>query len=101
MVFGDGFKKPSQASCGGNAEERQEDVYRETDSRYDRQGSAQLKAMILLGINCGMGNHDFADTPHVGTRLENGLVGPTPVLRRESKGVVALARNRQALQEVT
>ena len=36
--------------------------------------SPQLKAMILLGVNCGFGNHDVATLPLSALDLENGWV---------------------------
>lgn len=34
----------------------------------------QLKAMILLGINCGFGNHDCASLPESGVNLKKGWI---------------------------
>jgi integrase len=51
---------------------------RQIRAMIDKAG-AQLKAMILLGINCGMGNHDCAMLPISALNLKSGwLAYPRP-----------------------
>jgi integrase len=59
--FGDGFKKPSQRVLRKERNKKGPKMFMAPQIRamLDKAG-LQLKAMILLGINCGVGNHDCA-----------------------------------------
>ena len=61
IIFGDGFKKPSQRILRKERKKKRPKMFTAGQIRamIDKAGP-QLKAMILLGINCGMGNHDCA-----------------------------------------
>jgi len=61
IIFGDGFKKPSQRILRKERNKKPPKMFTAAQilAMIDKAGP-QLKAMILLGINCGMGNHDCA-----------------------------------------
>jgi integrase len=61
IVFGDGFKKPSRRILRRERNKKGPKLFtpNQIHTMIDKAGP-QLKAMILLGINCGMGNHDCA-----------------------------------------
>lgn len=61
IVFGDGFKKPSKRVMRCERQKKGKKMFtaRQIHSMIDKAGP-QLKAMILLGINAGMGNRDCA-----------------------------------------
>jgi len=73
IVFGDGFKKPSPVVL---RRERQKNGRKMFTAKQIRtiieKAGLQLKAMILLGINCGMGNHDCATLPLSALDLKTG-----------------------------
>jgi integrase len=94
--FGPGFKRPSmktlrlhRARKGAKlftADEIREMVHGTlvvgTDGPELVQPGAQLKAMILLGINCGFGNADCGNLPLSAVDLEGGLIDfPRPKTR--------------------
>ena len=61
IVFGDGFKKPSQRVLRCERQKKGKKMFTAKQIRaMIRKAGPQLKAMILLGINCGMGNTDCA-----------------------------------------
>ncbi|MFN0035516.1 MAG: tyrosine-type recombinase/integrase [Saprospiraceae bacterium] len=71
--FGTGFKKPSAKtlridSASRGARDLQADEIRKLIDAAD----VTMKAMILLGVNCGMGNHDVATLPKSGLSLTTG-----------------------------
>ena len=64
IVFGDGFKKPSQRVLRCERQKKGKKMFTAKQIRaMIGKAGPQLKAMILLGINCGMGNHDCAILP--------------------------------------
>jgi len=73
LVFGDGFKKPSQRVMRCERQKKGRKMYtaKQIRTMMDKAGP-QLKAMILLGINCGMGNHDCATLPVSALDLKTG-----------------------------
>jgi integrase len=61
VVFGDGFKKPSQRVLRVERQKKGKKMFTAKQIRaMIGKAGPQLKAMILLGINCGMGNTDCA-----------------------------------------
>jgi integrase len=64
LVFGDGFKKPSPAVLRRERLKKGRRMFtaKQIRAMLDKAGR-QLKAMVLLGVNCGMGNHDCATLP--------------------------------------
>ena len=80
MVYGDGFKKPSRAVLRRERSKKGVRMYtaRQIRAMIGKAGP-QLKAMILLGVNCGMGNQDCATLPLSALDLETGwLTYPRP-----------------------
>jgi integrase len=79
VLFGEGFKKPSRAVL---RRERQKKcrLFRAKEIRAMLKiASPQLKAMVLLGINAGLGNNDCALLPLSALDLDDGwLTYPRP-----------------------
>jgi integrase len=73
--FGPGFKRPSKKTLrlhkakGGPKLFTAEELHKMIDG-----AGVQLKAMILLGINCGFGNGDCATLPLSALDLERGWI---------------------------
>ncbi len=80
MRFGRFFKKPSaktvrleQAKIGPR------DLKADEIQQVFAKANVPLKAMILLGVNCGLGNHDVAQLPRSALDLKSGwLIYPRP-----------------------
>ena len=73
IVFGDGFKKPSQRVMRCERQKKGKKMFTAKQIRaMIHKAGPQLKAMILLGINCGMGNHDCATLPLSILNLKTG-----------------------------
>lgn len=73
LLFGDGFKKPKAAVL--RRERQKKGVKMFTPQQIQAmlvKARPQLKAMILLGINCGMGNTDCAMLPLTALDLQTG-----------------------------
>jgi integrase len=61
IKFGNGFKKPSAAAMRKARSERGSKMFLPKQIRLLlREAKPQLRAMILLAINCGFGNNDCA-----------------------------------------
>ncbi len=73
--FGPNFKKPSQAVMRKHRSNSEDKLFSAEEIRtlYDA-ALPQLKAMILLGINCGFGNSDCAALPQKALDLDGGWV---------------------------
>ena len=80
VVFGDGFKKPSRAVLRRERGRKGAKMFTAEQIRAMlAKAGLQLKAMILLGINCGLGNNDFALLPLSALDLKTGwLTYPRP-----------------------
>ncbi len=71
IVYGDGFKKPSRRTLRRERHKKGPKMFKAKEIRAMlRIASRQLKAMILLGINCGLGNNDCALLPLSALDLE-------------------------------
>jgi integrase len=80
VLFGSGFKRPSKKTLRLHRAERGPKLLSRDEVRrlIDNSGP-QLKAMILLGINCGFGNTDCGSLPISALDLEAGWVNyPRP-----------------------
>jgi integrase len=80
VVYGQGFKRPSQKALrkARNAKGPRMFEAAEIQAMLGKAG-VQLKAMILLGINCGYGNSDVGNLPLASLDLERGWVNfPRP-----------------------
>jgi integrase len=73
VSFGPGFKKPSAKVLRLSRNGRGPKMFTADEIRkmLDAAG-VQLKAAILLGVNCGYGNHDLATLPLAALDLETG-----------------------------
>jgi len=61
LEFGESFSKPSRAALRKERQKRPKKLFKADEIRtLLDEASPQVKAMILLGINCGLGNADIA-----------------------------------------
>jgi integrase len=73
--FGEGFKKPSAASMRKARNAKGTRMFQPNQLRLMLQEARpQLRAMILLAINCGFGNNDCALLKWANLDLKNGWV---------------------------
>lgn len=80
VLYGQGFKRPSKkvmrlhrAKAGAKLFSKEELL------RMIENAGTPMKAMILLGINCGFGNADCGNLPMKAVDLQNGCVNyPRP-----------------------
>jgi integrase len=73
--FGPGFKRPSKKTVRQNRAKRGKQLFTPEEIRrlLDEAGSP-MKAMVLLGINCGFGNADCAHLPTSALDLDGGWI---------------------------
>ena len=78
--FGPTFKKPTAATMRKHrAQNGERMLEREQVLKLIRKADTQAKAMILLGVNAGFGNHDVASLPLKALDLDSGWVNfPRP-----------------------
>jgi len=73
--FGPTFKRPSKKVLRKVRQQKGPRMFEADEVRVMLEAaSAQLRAMILLGINCGFGNNDVATLPLEALDLETGWV---------------------------
>jgi integrase len=73
VKYGDGFDKPSRTVLRRARQARPPRMFEASEIRQlQSKASTQLKAMILLGINCGLGNTDCAMLPATALDLKHG-----------------------------
>jgi integrase len=73
--FGPGFKKPSKKEMRLDRARKGEKLFTADEiSRLVDAAGLSLKAMLLLGINCGYGNGDCAALPMRAVNLETGWI---------------------------
>lgn len=80
VVFGEGFQKPSRRIMRRERNKKGPKMFtaRQIHTMLAKT-NPQLRAMILLGINCGLGNHDCATLPLAALNLQSGwLTYPRP-----------------------
>ena len=87
VYFGHGFKRPSAKLIRKERNESGIKLFaREEILSILEESQPILRAMILLGINCGFGNTDIANLPRSAVNLEKGWIDyprpTTEVLRR-------------------
>jgi integrase len=80
VAYGQNFDRPSAKALRKDRNEAEAKLFeREEVQAILDAADLQLKAMILLGVNCGFGNTDVASLPLAAVNLENGWVNfPRP-----------------------
>ena len=78
--YGDGFDKPNRAVLRRARQARPPRMFEASEiGQLLSKAGTQLKAMILLGINCGLGNTDCAMLPISALDLQRGWLNfPRP-----------------------
>jgi hypothetical protein len=78
--YGQGFKKPSRKTMRQERARRPSRMFQAHELRQVIDaGGVPLRAMILLGVNCGFGNSDCMLLPMAALDLENGWLNyPRP-----------------------
>jgi integrase len=75
MRFGPGFKKPSKKVLRLHRAKQGPKLFKAEEIRCMVDAASQpLKAMILLGINCGFGNADCGRLPLAAIDLDAGVI---------------------------
>jgi integrase len=87
VIYGPGFKRPSKKTLRKERHAKGPRMFEAEEVRKMLgDASPQLKAMILLGINCGFGNADVGTLPIGALDLDKGWVSyPRPktgIMRR-------------------
>jgi integrase len=100
--YGSSFKRPSKKTMRIDRAKKGAKLFTaEEIHRLLRAAGVQMKAMILLGINCGFGNADCGSLPLTVVDLENGIIDyPRPktgVLRRGILWPETVAAIKEAL----
>jgi hypothetical protein len=73
VKYGQGFKKPSRATLRKHRQKKGRRMFQADELRTIIDGAGvQLRAMIYLGINCGLGNNDCAMLPKKALDLKGG-----------------------------
>ena len=73
--FGPTFKRPAKRILRALRQKKGSRMFKAAELREIIKEAAQpLKAMILLGINCGFGNQDCGTLPESALNLKNGWV---------------------------
>lgn len=80
LKFGQSFKQPDRATMRAEKNARgPKDFSADELRKIIEAAGVQLKAMILLGINCGFGNVDCASLPRSAINLDSGWLNfPRP-----------------------
>ncbi len=103
VVFGSSFDRPSRTMLRKHREKNGKRMFEAAEIRQllDKAGG-QLRAMILLGINCGLGNNDCALLPIPALDLKRGWLSfPRPktgIRRKCSLWPETIAALRAALE---
>lgn len=100
--FGPGFKRPSKKTLRLHRAAQGEKLFTaEEVRRCVAAASQQVRAMVLLGINCGFGNSDCGNLPKSALDLERGwVIFPRPktgIQRRCPLWVETVQAIREAL----
>lgn len=87
IVYGEGFKRPSQKTLRLNRAAKGPKMFEAEELRRMSEGATQpLTTMLLLGINAALGNADVARLPLSAIDLKTGWLtyprGKTGIMRR-------------------
>jgi integrase len=75
LRFGPDFKKPTRSVMRRERAQQQAKMFPAAEIKSTlKAASIPLRAMILLGINCGMGNTDVAELPERVLDLDKGII---------------------------
>lgn len=87
--FGPTFKRPAKRILRADRQSKGSRMFEARELRKLLKGAdVQLRAMLLLGINCGFGNSDCGRLPHSALDLKNGWVNfprPKTAIERRCK----------------
>jgi integrase len=73
MLYGEGFRRPSKKSLRKHRLAQGERMFEAAEIRAMLDKATQpLKAMLLLGVNCGYGNSDIGTLPLGAVDLDSG-----------------------------
>lgn len=73
--FGPGFKRPSKKVIRLHRAKQGAKLFTPEEVRkLLDEASKQLRAMVLLGINCGFGNSDCGNLPQTAVDLDRGII---------------------------
>ncbi len=102
VKFGPDFKKPSIQIIDGERAPEEERMYTAAEIRALLDyATGPIRAMILLGINCGFGNGDCSSLPLSALDLDNGILKfrrpKTSVDRRAALWPETVAALREAV----
>lgn len=103
MRFGTEFRKPGKRAIRQARQARGERMFeREEIRKILEAAGVQMRAMVLLGLNCGMGNTDVASLPMEALDLERGLLEfprtKTAIPRRATLWPETVAALRSAIE---
>jgi integrase len=100
VAYGKGFEKPDKTKLRGARQAKGPRMFKPEDIRKMLDSAKpQLKAMILLGVNCGFGNTDCATVPQQALDLDGGWVDfPRPKTKTRRRGAL-WPETIQALKE--
>jgi len=74
-VFGEGFRRPSKKALRQHKQQQGAKMFEAHELRAVLQkATLPLRAMILLGVNCGFGNSDIGSLPLSAVDLERGWI---------------------------
>jgi integrase len=73
IVYGEGFRRPSKKTLRKHRQARGAKMFEAEELRRILDAAQQpLRAMILLGVNCGFGNSDVGTLPLTALDLQRG-----------------------------
>jgi integrase len=102
VIYGQGFKRPSQKTVRLERARKGPRMFEADEVRHVLDAAGQpLKAMILLGVNCGFGNADVGTLPLAALDLAGGWVNyhrpKTGITRRCALWPETVAALREAI----
>jgi integrase len=75
MLYGEGFRRPSRKTVRKHRAEKGPQMFEAAEIHAMLKAAVQpLKAMVLLGVNCGYGNADVGTLPLSALNLDAGWI---------------------------